>query len=81
MKYVINLPKFVKGLSALFLTSFSLNQEAQAGGNTLSLHLSAIADMDASDTATVSVSLNEGAQVADIVSTAEQTWFSGALLA
>ena len=57
------------------------NQEAQAGGNTLSLHLSAIADMDASDTATVSVSLNEGAQVADIVSTAEQTWFSGALLA
>ena len=57
------------------------NMEAQSGGNTLSLHLSAIADMDASDTATVQVSLNEGAQVADIVSTAEQTWFSGALLA
>ena len=42
MKFVNNLPKFVKGLSALFLTTFSLNQEAQAGP---AIHISDLVKM------------------------------------
>ncbi len=56
------------------------NMEALAGANTLCVATSCIADMDASDTATISLTIQEGSKVVDIFSTATQTYFGGALL-
>ena len=57
------------------------NLEAGSGGNMVVLRISAIADMDASDTAHVVLYIAEGSQVVDVTSTVDRTFFSGALLA
>tara|TARA_Y100000593_G_scaffold6268_1_gene11964 strand:+ start:5165 stop:6175 length:1011 start_codon:yes stop_codon:yes gene_type:complete len=57
------------------------NMEALAGANTLVITHSCLADMDASDTATISLTIQEGSQVVDIQSTTTQCYFGGILVA